>query len=154
MEVSSILVWKKSQYRLPESWVTIESDGLKMSDGEILLQNWFNKAHSAKLWISINNRLSNRCGPPIIDVKIPGRFPSLLYTYHIHIFNISLAIYDHINTDLLLVYHVVHSPQCTFTKGNFENLLPFHKVRWPLFRITHLWWKPLVQDPKIPQVIN
>ena len=63
MDVSSILVRnKKSQNRLPELkiWVTIESDVLRMNNDEILFQNWFNGAHSAKIHISIINRLSNR----------------------------------------------------------------------------------------------
>ena len=82
LEVSCISVLmeeiqEKSIYRILELWATIESDGLIMSD-RILFQNWFNRAHYAKLSISIINRLSNRRGAPIIDVEIPGRFPSLV----------------------------------------------------------------------------
>ena len=53
---------------------------MSLSDDEILFQNWFNIPNFTKVRISIINRLSNRWGPPIIDVELTGRFQSLVNT--------------------------------------------------------------------------
>ena len=57
------------------------SSYISVIDDEILFQNWFNIARFTKVRVSIINRLSNRWGPPIIDVEFSGRFPSLIKIY-------------------------------------------------------------------------
>ena len=66
---------------------SFESDVLLiiwLSDDETLFQDWINRTNSAKLRISIINWLSNRWGPPIIDVEIPSRFLRIAYLLQFH----------------------------------------------------------------------